>query len=503
MEQRSLTVSQPDLAADNLGFFRFGRLAGKVLVTNDAGDWAYLSEPEFADLLAGRITAEHPRFAEFQQKGFLRDGLDLDALASKIAQRNRHMRRGAYVHVLTLTAPLSAADVDGQSAASGATEMSRETADQIIDLALQSTSQAITFELQAHDGEPLRNIDVLRHVVESARARNQQAAGKTLTFRVYTNLTAMSEEIAEWLTANEVRVTTSLDGPAAIHDANRTWKGGSPHADVVRWIEYFTRRYGELGRDAKQWGVDALLTTSRRTLDAWREVIDEYVTRGLRTIHLQPLNRGRFDRDTWAKIGYSAQEYLDFYRRALDYIVELNRRGVDITERTASVVLMKILTADDPGVVDLQSPCGAGTAEIAYNVDGRVFPNDDARVVDAMGDAIFDLGHVRHLSLQGIVRHPTVRAIAAASLLDAQPMCADCWNKPYCGFSPVRNFMTQGDLFGQRPHCFECKEHRSVSAKLFELLADDGNAETVAVLRRWSATRSPVASDVRISKEAP
>ena len=80
MDQRSLTLSPPDLAADSLGFFRWGRIAGKVLVTNDAGDWAFLTEAEFGDLLAGRIADGHPRFEELQRKGFLRDGLDLDAL---------------------------------------------------------------------------------------------------------------------------------------------------------------------------------------------------------------------------------------------------------------------------------------------------------------------------------------------------------------------------------------------------------------------------------------
>ena len=44
MEQRSITVSPPHLAAERLGFFRWGRIAGKVLVTNDAGEWAFLTD---------------------------------------------------------------------------------------------------------------------------------------------------------------------------------------------------------------------------------------------------------------------------------------------------------------------------------------------------------------------------------------------------------------------------------------------------------------------------
>jgi len=501
VERRELSLSPPDLAADQLGYFRWGRIAGKVLLTTDAGEWIFLTEAEFAELLAGTIAAGHPRFEELQRKGCLRDGLDLDALASRVAQRNRHVRRGPYVHVVTLS-QRAGSPRGGAAADASAADMSPETAEQIVNLALQSPSPALVFELQAHGGEPLVNLATLRHFVEHVQSRNQRSEGKTLSFRLLSNFTAMSEEAAEWLIANDVLVSTSLDGPAAIHDWTRTWKGGSSHADVVRWIEYFHRRYGELGRDAKQWHVDARLTVTRRTLEAWREVIDEYVTRGLRTIHLRPLDRARFDPQTWAAIGYPPEEYLDFYRRALDYIVDLNRRGVEIMERMASIVVMKILTSDDPGIVDIQSPCGAGTGEITYAVDGRVFPCDDARLIDAGGDPIFELGHVRNLSIPELVRHPTVRAIAAASLLDSQPMCADCWNKPFCGYSPVRNFITQGDLVGQRLRCLQCREHMAVSAKLFELLGDEDSA-TAEILKHWTVLRPPHAIDGRSLTDAP
>ena len=94
---------------------------------------------------------------------------------------------------------------------------------------------------------------------------------------------------------------------------------------------------------------------------------------------------------------------------------------------------------------------------------------------------------MRELTIPDVVRHPTVRAIAAASLLDAQPMCADCWNKPFCGLSPVSTYVRDGDLFGQRPRCFECKEHMAVARTLFALLANEGERETTEMLQRWTA----------------
>ena len=53
---------------------------------------------------------------------------------------------------------------------------------------------------------------------------------------------------------------------------------------------------------------------------------------------------------------------------------------------------MKMLTADDPNFVDILSPCGAGTGQVAYSHDGRIFTCDEARMVSAMGDDMFAIG---------------------------------------------------------------------------------------------------------------
>jgi uncharacterized protein len=484
----SLVAPSPSsIAADRLGFFRWGRIAGNVLVTTDGGDWVLLSEPEFAQLLAGEITEGHPRFAPLRAGGFLRDGLDLDALATRLARRVGHVARGPELHVVTMTGRGDHRH-GAPSAGSGAhRDLDRQTAERIVDVALQSTSPSVSFDLQANAGEPLLNVDGVRHLVEFARATNERAAGKTLRFTLVSNLTGMTEETAEWLIANDVAVRTWLDGPAELHDSNRSWTVAGAHADVVRWIEWFDRRYRELGRDPDVWHVDTSVTTTRRTLSAWREVVDEYVTRGLRSIRLRPLSPLGLDPGAWQTIGYTAEEYLEFYERAFGYIVELNRRGTHLAEATASTFLNSILPSGDPAAGEIRSPCSAGTSEFAYDVDGGVFPGDEARRVDAYGDPIFALGDVRNLTIPDVVRHPTVRAIAAASLLDAQPMCADCWNKPFCGISPVASYVREGDLFGQRPRCFECKEHKAIARTLFALLANESDQATRAIFERWTA----------------
>ena len=138
MAAGAVVPSPPTVAADRLGFFRWGRIAGKVLVTTDGGDWVFLSELEFAELLAGQIGDGHPRFAQLQTGGFLREGLDLDALATRLARRIQHVARGPELHVVTMTRR-----GDGRDAPSAApdarTDLDRETAERIVEVALQST----------------------------------------------------------------------------------------------------------------------------------------------------------------------------------------------------------------------------------------------------------------------------------------------------------------------------------------------------------------------------
>ena len=91
------------------------------------------------------------------------------------------------------------------------------------------------------------------------------------------------------------------------------------------WIKHFNGRYRDMGRDPES-GRDALMTTTKKSIEHWREIIDLYVELGIRNIHLRPLNPFGFANKTWRAIGYTQAEYLDFYEQCLDYILELNAR---------------------------------------------------------------------------------------------------------------------------------------------------------------------------------
>ena len=62
-------------------------------------------------------------------------------------------------------------------------------------------------------------------------------------------------------------------------------------------------------------------------------------------------------------------EFLEFYANAVDYIIELNRQGVQVMERHAAIMLNKILADDEPNYLDLRIPGGACIGQLGYAPD--------------------------------------------------------------------------------------------------------------------------------------
>jgi len=436
---------------------------------------------------------EHPKYSDLQDKGFMRENLDLEAIANRVRRKRRYLRHGPHLHAVVTTLRCNqscrychASRTDMHRVD---TDMSLDVAKKVVDLAMQTNNAYINFEFQG--GEPTINFEVLKFIVEYSHEKNRQEK-KELVHSVVTNLTYMTEEIAEWLIAHDVLVCTSLDGPEELHNWNRLWAGkgsGNAWQQVMKWIAYFNRRYIELGRDPGLWHVDALMTVTKRSLSQWKESVDLYVELGIRSIHFRPLNPFGFANKTWDRIGYTAAEFNKTYEELLDYVLDLNRAGTTIIEGTAATFLMKMLTPDDPNFVDIRSPVGSGTGQIAYSYDGTIYPSDEGRMVAGMGDDIFAIGHVDTSEYDDIVKHPTVKAIAAASFVDGLPGCSTCFNAPWCGVRPLHNYMNSGDLFAQRPNTPKCDEHMSVVESLLRRLSEDESGEVEAIFRRWILRR--------------
>jgi len=365
-------------------------------------------------------------------------------------------------------------------------DMDLATAKKVVDAIFTSPSPQLAVEFQG--GEPLANFEAVRFMVEYAEEKNLDER-RDLQFLLVSNLSLMDEDKLAFLLEHDVLICTSIDGPADLHDAQRRLRGGSSHARTVEWIRRINRAYEEMGRDPDLWHVDALLTTTRDSLGRAREIVDEYVGLGIKTLHVRALNPMGFAVNTWKSVGYTADEFIAFWKECLDIILQYNLEGTEIIERGAALYLASILTDDHHGYVDLRSPCGAGIGQIAYGQDGRVYPCDEARMVARMGDDLFELGHVDDWRFGDVVGHETVRAIGIASCLEGLPLCRDCAYQPYCGVCPVLNYVAQGDLFGHRPTSDRCRLNMLAMDHLFDILARE-REDVRSVLHRWTIHKS-------------
>jgi len=469
--------------------FRFREVAGQVLLTNHEGRWLFLTPAEFDLFTRNQVAEASELYGRLKSHNFLRDHYDVRAAADMLRNRKRFVHHGPNLHMAVVTlrcnetcvyCHASRADMDAVH-----TDMSKETAEQTVDFIFKTTSPFITIEFQG--GEPLVNFEVVKHLIAYALAKNQQAA-KQLEFTMVTNMSLMDEDKLAYLIEHKVQLCTSVDGPAPLHDKQRILPMASAYAHASKWIARINAAYEAKGLDPTLYHVEALLTTTRATLPLWKEVVDTYVALGCRALFLRPVDPFGFAARTGPKIEYPRREYLEFYRRAVDYMIELNAQGVEVLERYAAIFLTKILAGIDPNFLDVRWPAGAGLGALAYNYDGAIFTCDEGRMLDAMGDDAFRIGHVATSKYRDVVGHDTVRAVAIASNLEATPDCVDCTYLPYCGVPPSHSHKTQGTIFGRMRESPLCEVHKGIQDYLFEKLAQ-GDARTRKTFEQWTTHR--------------
>ncbi|MFA6002580.1 MAG: His-Xaa-Ser system radical SAM maturase HxsB [Elusimicrobiota bacterium] len=450
---------------------------GRYLLTNDSGRYCFLNQSQFDKFLSGKVPPGTALFNDLKTGGFLKHYLDFNLLSERWRARHEYLWQATSLHIVVVTlrcnhhcvyCQTSSEPMDARNR-----DMTPETARRTVDRIFESPSPAITIELQG--GEPLANWPAVRTLVRYAREKNRTAK-KKLHLALVTNLSLMDEGKLSFLLKNEVSLCTSLDGPAAIHNHNRVFLGGSSHAIVVRWWKEIRRRTVR-----QAFRIDGLMTTTRFSLAYPEKIVDEYLRRGAYGMYLRLLNPFGFAQKTWAAIGYSPEEYLVFYRRAMDYILQVNRTRRQFFEQTARVFLQKILTDEDPGFMDIRSPCGAGIGQMAYNYDGKVYTCDEGRMLAETGDDSFRLGSVGKTTYAGLAQALPVRTLAMASQLDNQAHCSGCVYKPYCGICPLCEYAQHGDLFA-RPSSAQCRIHMGILDYLFEKMRD---AKNKAVFAGW------------------
>lgn len=348
-------------------------------------------------------------------------------------------------------------------------DMSIEHINKGIDLMLKSPAPHVTMEFQG--GEALLAFENIIYAVERTK-KLSQIFNKEVTYVICTNLALVNEEILAYCKNNEILISSSLDGPAFIHNKNRSRPGQNSYELTIKGIELSRNILGKSR-------VSALMTTTNLSLEHPVEIVDEYYKQGFKSMFLRPISPYGFAIKNELKNKYDTDKFLAFYRKALNRILEYNLKGEFFSEDYATIILRKILTPFPVGYVDLNSPTGAITNVIAFNYDGSVFASDESRMLAEMKDYTFQLGHLDTHSYEDIFYGEKALEIVSAGINESLPGCSECAFQAYCGADPIHNHATQGDMYGYRPTSTFCQKNMEIIRYLIELMDNDKRIKTI------------------------
>ena len=458
--------------------FDFTEISGKEVLVNELGDMI-VSPKGTVQKIVDRSLPKNDLYKSLVSNFFISEQI-IPPLVEVYAERLREKKRfleswtGLHIFVMTLRCNQNCVycQASSQNEDSVGCSMSKDTMAKGVELMFRSPSDSITMEFQG--GEPTLVPDVIEYGIQLAEEKNK-TANKEIHYVLCTNSIRLTDRMLEICKKYGVVISTSLDGPAFLHNANRGKLDS--YEKVVAGIAK--------GREAVgHEKVSALMTTSVEGLNYPIEIVDEYVKLGFRSMFLRALNPYGLatHNDNWSDY---TNRFIEFYKKAFEHILDLNKQGTYFVEEFAAIILRKILTPYCTGFVDLQSPAGVINSVLIYNYDGGVYCSDESRMLAEFNDYTFKLGSVND-RYEDLVFGKKAKEIANVWANEALAGCSDCAIKQYCGADPVRNYSTQGDMYGNRATSLLCRKNKAIIEYLISLMIERPD-EVMPIFRSWVA----------------
>ena len=425
---------------DRLNLYRKKQLpSGEFLLTVDSGDWLVLSEKKLRLLEKRRYKDDTSLYRLLRERFMILDKDNSEEYVSRLRESYSHLFTPPSLHIVAVTARCNLAcsycHANAKISSDSSLDMDLNTAKRTVDFIFSLKNKSAMIEFQG--GEPLLNFETVRFITEYATKKNK-AAKKDLRLSLVTNLTLMDKEKLEFCKKNRIGLCTSLDGPAMIHDRHRKNPSGEgTHAIVADRVE----------RIRKEHPIEALMVATKDSLPYPKEIVDEYDRLGFKTIQLRPfLSLGQAIGKKG--LGFTADEYLDFWKIAMERILEINKRRY--FEERYSTYMLKKLFGMRSNFVDLCSPCGAIVSTLAYDHEGKIYSCDEGRQHE-----MFCIGDVDK-RFEDMLETEKAQCIIRGSVNDCL-LCDACAWKPFCGVCQVCNYAEDGNLVPKLAQDTRCK----------------------------------------------
>lgn len=445
---------------------RFKPLEDNFIITNDAGSYAIVNNAVFSKIIAGNI--DNDVCKALRDKDFFLDNASGQHFRERFDGLMNKYPFGPSRLVLKFTNACNYNCVYCQagSCAENAEQMcTKETAHNAIDFLLQSKSPHLVFEVQG--GEPLMNWEVVKDAVIYARRKSD---GRDLGICIMSNLSLLDENKMKFFDRHYVSVGTSIDGAKELMDVQRPKCDGGSSYDA-------TQRGRDIHEKITGRRPGFLTTVTRDGLSRCEETVDMsldcdgiYNCRSLFYL-------GRC-LDSWDSIGYSVEEYLEYYERALKHCMDRQlKEGKHYVELRTQVYLKKILQGCT-GDIEVSSPCGGVVCMVSVDWNGDILACEGSKMLQPPYRDKFVLGNVNDPSCtyHNIYLSNTAMRVCNTMVSQNNPKCSRCPYLPYCGRCAVEQSMS--DAYSMR----ECQINEGQLDIIFKYLQDPTYSK---ILQSW------------------
>ncbi len=300
--------------------------------------------------------------------------------------------------------------------------MDFETAKASVDFLLRQSAGRRSIHVTFFGGETLMNFPLLKQVVTYA---SQQAAGNArhIDFSLTTNATLLTPTIIEFLSANRIGVTVSMDGTKEMHDKLRIFANGRGSYDII------APKVRELIQNHRTRPIAARVTLTSGVTDVVKIFRHLKQDLGFHEVGFAPVTTSPNQLYAISQSGMNG--VLEQFHVLANEYLEFALRGEAHGFSNVSDTLAELCQG-----VNKSHPCGAGLGLLGVGPSGDIAPCH--RFVDS---DVHALGHIS----TGINREKQADFLRRGHI-DSKYDCHTCWARPLCaGGCHHEAFVRYGD----------------------------------------------------------
>lgn len=440
------------------------KLNGKILVTTRHGSWDLLENEEYEFLRKRKLGENSSLFTRLENTGIILTEKNIQKVIKRFSQQYSFLSSEKMLCILSLnrTCNLNCTYCHAESVPFDVKnkdkKMARETMERVLEFLYSAPFQHIGIQFQG--GEPLIQFEEIKYFLERLYSTAPKYKKIIDIVEIVTNLTMMNEDIAKYIIEKEICLCTSLDGPKELHDEQRKYMDGKGSYDnLIRWIKYFQKK-------GKRFNLIPTMTSNSLKCGA-KKIIDEYVKWNCKSILFKPV--AKIGRAKEINLCVSAEEFFNFWKEGIEYLIELNKRGIRIYDRYAQGLLRNVLLPYKLYMCT-RRPCGAGISQLAFAENGDIHACDLGRSMHqtAVGNVYKDT------FCQTVFKTMDLRTFSQ----DFQPLCNSCVFNAYCPTCISRNQSVHKDILPHKPNDFNCRLTKLALSYIFERMQCSEYKET-------------------------